>query len=353
MRPAAASEAKPIVVLYAESGKGKTKSALMLAKGFEPDMNRVVMIETEAGRGEAYARDPEVGGYQVIPLRGEFSPKTYGQAIAAAEAAKARVCIIDSGSHEWEGVGGVLAMAAANQEANRKGPLIWQKPKIEHQREFVGRLTQTPIPLVIVTLRAKYPMFEVQPHDIARWEEAGKPGGDKARPKVGEWARSWRLEPKQADDFLYEAMVHGWIDEAHRFHVTKYTLDELRAVFLTGEQISVETGKRLALWANFEPTRQVPDSATNGAGTPPADHPGESDEAPPEVQQQTSARPRLIDVHQRFTLERYLRQANIPAAELCDAAKVKTLAEIPEANYQRAEEWIKKRATRSSPPASV
>src|SRR5271157_2791359 len=109
-RKAVASEAKPLIGLYAESGCGKTKSALLLAKGFADDMSKVGMIETESGRGEAYASEPDVGGYQVLSLRKEFSPKLYGEAIALAETMKLQVLIIDSASHEWEGVGGVLDM---------------------------------------------------------------------------------------------------------------------------------------------------------------------------------------------------------------------------------------------------
>jgi hypothetical protein len=246
-RPAATTEAKPLVGLYAESGTGKTKSALLLAKGFAGDMTKVGMIETESGRGEAYARDPVVGGYQVLPLREDFSPKAYGAAIAAAEKAGLHVLIIDSASHEWEGVGGVLDMAAKNQANDKKGPLVWQQPKIDHKRQFMLRLMQTPIPLVIVCMRAKYPMYQVKPEHVKEWEAAGKPG---TPPKPGEWARSWKLEPIQADDILYEMFVHGWIDHAHRFHVTKYTVDELRDVFVEGEPISTETGKRLILWAS-------------------------------------------------------------------------------------------------------
>jgi hypothetical protein len=49
-------------------------------------------------------------------------------------------------------------MAADNQEKGTKGVLVWQQPKIKHQRHFMLRLMQTPIPLVIVCMRAKYPM---------------------------------------------------------------------------------------------------------------------------------------------------------------------------------------------------
>lgn len=255
IRPAVASEAKPLIGLYAESGKGKTKSALLLAKGFAGDMARVVMIETESGRGEAYADDPLVGGFQVISLRGDFSPSTYGAAIAEAERSLAKVLIVDSASHEWEGVGGVLAMAAANQAANKKGPIVWQQPKIQHQREFMGRLLQTPIPLVIVCMRAKYPMYEVKARHVEQWEAAGSPGN---RPKIGEWARHWALEPKQADDILYEMFVHGWIDDEHRFRGTKYTLEVLRQVLVDGEPISAATGERLGAWSQGRAPKSAP-----------------------------------------------------------------------------------------------
>ena len=75
IRPAAASQVKPLVGLYSESGAGKTRSALLLAKGFTGDMSKVTMIETESGRGEAYANDAEVGGGFLDagrPRRGHF-----------------------------------------------------------------------------------------------------------------------------------------------------------------------------------------------------------------------------------------------------------------------------------------
>jgi hypothetical protein len=170
---AIASEAKPLIGIYAESGKGKTYSALLLAKGFAGDMAKVGMIETESGRGEAYADDPVVGGYNVLPLRETSRPRVRPGDRARRERGL-RVLIIDSASHEWEGVGGVLAMAAANQADGKKGVLVWQQPKILHQREFMGRLLQTPIPLVIVCMRAKYPMKEATAEDVERVKGDGK-----------------------------------------------------------------------------------------------------------------------------------------------------------------------------------
>lgn len=230
LRPARRSEAKPLIGLYSESGCGKTLSALFLARGFVGPKGRIGMIETEAGRGEAYA-DTLPGSYEVIPMREDFSPKNYGDAISAAENAKLDALIIDSASHEWEGAGGVLMMAAKNQAEGKKGPMVWQLPKMDHQRHFMLRLMSTPIPLVIVCMRAKYPMEE------------------KITDGKKEWTRSTNLDPKQSDDILFEMFVHGWIDQKHNFHGTKYTLDSLKSVLVDGKPLSIATGEVLAEWA--------------------------------------------------------------------------------------------------------
>jgi hypothetical protein len=225
-RPANLSEAKPLIGLYAESGCGKTWSALLLARGFVGSTGRIGMIETEGGRGEAFMGRPPVGNYLVRPIRQNFSPEEYGRAITTAEKANLDALIIDSASHEWEGAGGVLAMAAENQANGLKGVLVWQQPKISHQRHFMLRLMQTTIPLVIVCMRAKYPMEQVK----------------------GQWQRSATLEPKQADDILFEMFIHGWIDADHKFHGTKYTVPELEPVIKDGQPISIESGRALKAW---------------------------------------------------------------------------------------------------------
>jgi hypothetical protein len=312
IRDAIATEAKPLLGLYALSGHGKTFGALQVAKGFVGDMPKVCMIETEAGRGEAHAGDPVIGGYKVISLREDFSPKTYGGAIEAAEKGGFQALIIDSASHEWEGVGGVLAMAEEERGKGKKGQAVWARPKIEHSREFMLRLTQTPIPLVIVCMRAKYPMYEVTAKHLELWEAAGRPGGKP--PKVGEWARSWQLEPKQSEDILSEMFVHGWIDEAHRFHGTKFTLDVLAQVFIEGEPLGIETGKRLAAWAAG---RAVPGQ--------------------------------FIDAAQQREIETQCKAVGVQVAEFLAAAKVSGLDQILSTRYDAAMNWLRKRTPTKGP----
>ena len=256
-RAARRDQAKPLIGLYSESGRGKTWSALLLARGFVGPNGKIGMIETEGGRGEANVGREPVGQYLVRPIRQNFSPMEYGKASTDAENEKVDALIIDSASHEWEGAGGVLAMAAANDSAGKKGVLVWQQPKIDHQRHFMLRLMQTPIPLVIVCMRAKYPMMQL-PNK--------------------EWARSPTLEPKQADDILFEMFVHGWIDQEHKLHVTKYTLPELANVIEDGKPISIDTGRALAEWARGTAPHQ-PDAVTP---RPPDDPPKDGRGVPSE-----------------------------------------------------------------------
>jgi hypothetical protein len=234
IRKANRGEAKPLVGLYAQSGAGKTWSSLLLARGFCGPKGHIVMIETEGGRGEAFG-DLIEGGYDVLSMRDDFAPAKFGQAISLVEAAHPDVLIIDSASHEWSGAGGVLDMAAENQK-KFKGPLVWQKPKMDHARHFMLRVLQTPVRLVILCMRAKYPMREIK-----------KPDGTK------EWVRSELLDPDQAADILFEMFVHGWIDQEHRLHVTKLTRPDLADVFRDNEPITLTTGERLAAWAKGLP----------------------------------------------------------------------------------------------------
>lgn len=236
IRPARRGEAKPLIGFYDKSGNGKTLSALFLARGFVGRAGKIVMAESESGRGEAHMDTvigaSYVGGFDVVSLRDDFSPKAYADAIGLAEQANAQALIIDSASHEWEGIGGVLHMAEMKRQDGAKSMQVWTQAKIDHQRYFIGRLLQTPIPLVILCMRAKVPMEEYT-------DEKGKK----------QMRRSDMLVPKQDHDILFEMFVHGHFDPEHRFHGTKYTKPELADVLRSGEPITNATGEALARWA--------------------------------------------------------------------------------------------------------
>jgi hypothetical protein len=222
---------KPLIGFYSESGCGKTYSGLLLARGFVGPSGKIVMIDTESGRGSLYA-DVLPGGYEVLELREPFTPERYIEAIQAVEQSGAQIGVLDSASHEWEGLGGVLDQAILNeQKSGKQGLHNWRGPKMEHAK-FMLKLLQSPIPW-IVCLRAKFKTRQ----------------GKNAQGKT-EIVKDDHTTPIQADDFIYEMTVHGEIMADHTFRLTKCSHPALRQAMPNNEMTTVEHGQRLAAWCN-------------------------------------------------------------------------------------------------------
>jgi len=234
-RLAQRTNAKPLIGFFGQSGSGKTFSALLLARGFVGREGKIAMVETEGGRGEAFVGydGPEgyIGPYYVVPLEGNFAPPVYEEAIGRAEKEKADALLIDSASHEWEGTGGVLDIAAATEaRVGKKGLIVWKDAKTQHGR-FVRRLMQTPIPLVIVNMRAKFKSRQT------------KKGGET------EIVRDEFTTAIQADDFIFEMMAHAEILMDHKLRVTKVGVPWMKPIFTSGMMIGNPTGEALAAGA--------------------------------------------------------------------------------------------------------
>jgi hypothetical protein len=105
--PAKREQVSLLIALAGASGSGKTFSALRLARGMSPD-GKIMFIDTEARRGLHYA---EQFKFLHADMRPPFTPARFVEGIQAAEAAGAEVVIIDSFSHEYDGVGGIMDWA--------------------------------------------------------------------------------------------------------------------------------------------------------------------------------------------------------------------------------------------------
>jgi hypothetical protein len=220
---------KPLIGLYSESGCGKTHTSLILARGFVGPTGKIIQADTERGRGSLFA-DILPGGYETFQIGEPFSPAKYIEAIDFVE--KSGVGIIDSCSHEWEGLGGVLEMAGDNeQRSGKQGLHNWRQPKMEHAK-FVLRLLQSSIPW-IVCLRAKYKTRQ------------GK--DDKGKTII---IKDEVTSPIQAEDFVYELTFHAELLTNHSLVVTKEGHPELRKCFPKDKSgpITFEHGKLLADW---------------------------------------------------------------------------------------------------------
>src|SRR4051794_10757149 len=87
------------------SGSGKTYSALLLAYGLSNDWNKVAVIDTENHSADLY---DHLGPFNVLHLAPPFTPEKFIEALRVCEKANMEVIVIDSSSHEWDGVGGIL-----------------------------------------------------------------------------------------------------------------------------------------------------------------------------------------------------------------------------------------------------
>lgn len=249
IKPATRQGVKPLIALYSESGCGKTYSALLLARGLAGPGGKIVMGDSESGRGSLYADIAEIAGYETFDLTAPFTPARYVEAVDAIEQAGAAIGIIDSGSHEWEGMGGVLDMAGDIEEKSGKTGLhCWKTPKFEHAK-FVQRLLRTKIPF-IVCLRAKY--------------KSRQKKDDKGKTII---VKDETTSPIQAEDFIFEATCHAEILPNHSIVVTKCSHPALRDCFPKDqtEPIAIKHGAALAKWcasAGSPAVEKVPKVAT-------------------------------------------------------------------------------------------
>lgn len=259
IRKATTAGTRGLICFYSESGGGKTYSALLMARGMAGPTGKIVMIDTENRRGEIYADDPKIGGYDVLPLDEPFSPAAYMAAIQEAEEYGADVIIIDSGSHEWEGIGGVLDMAARISENRAKkygrdwnGETQfgdWKDPKAAHKK-LIGRMMRSSAH-IIVCLRAQYKSRQIDQKDYAKF------GIDsKAKSTV---IRDDYQSPIQDEKFIFEMTVHLYFSNKNPgVPIVTKCPDMLIEAFPDGKMISAATGAKVAaFYEQGAPTNQA------------------------------------------------------------------------------------------------
>jgi hypothetical protein len=136
------------------AGSGKTHSALKIAAGLA-EGGRIFVADTENDRACLEAGKPGIPDFFVTPILPPFRPETFMNVMENALNEGARVLILDTLSHEWEGEGGILeqkeALEAAKPNANPWSH--WSQIMPAHNR-MKNKILAYPIHL-IVTLRTK------------------------------------------------------------------------------------------------------------------------------------------------------------------------------------------------------
>lgn len=144
---------------YGRSGGGKTYSAIKLASGLVGG-DKICLIDTENGRASHYADDFD--NLYILDLEPPFTPARYIEAIKTAEKQGYKAIILDSISHEWDGIGGCLEMAEEKTKSgkDKEGLNKWAKPKAEH-RKLMNMLLQSKAHIIFCA-RAKEEMEQIK-----------------------------------------------------------------------------------------------------------------------------------------------------------------------------------------------
>lgn len=235
------------------SGTGKTYSALLMARGIAETVTGrkgapIGFVDTENRRALHYKQDfPEMVHFDMkaVDAKGDmvgFPPERWIEVIDAAEAAGLPVLVIDSFSHAWEGVGGVLDLHATTLERLTRGDdskkdarsqLAWAEVKPRYRR-LIDRIVRAKCHLIICT-RAK-PVMQ------ARGENARN---TKTRRKDVPW------DPASDGDLMFEMTTMVILDPSapgcpvHRIKVA----DQFKGLLDPRQPMSERTGRAMAEWA--------------------------------------------------------------------------------------------------------
>lgn len=243
----------PAIAIAGPSGSGKTESALRLARGY-CGKEKFLVVDTEEKR--ALYKKSRYQPWDWMDFQPPFTPENYVDALEAGKGYKA--VILDSGSHEYSGPGGLQDIQMATLERMSKGNEArmdaltapsWKDAKHRHKSKFMSYLIRYPA-LLIVCLRAEPKVKFVK--------------DDKGKMQIVDAG----YVPICEKMFMYEMLV-GCMMTADNAGVPQHVKRlevELEPVFLAGKQIDEGTGERLALWASGKAREPAPtETATNGA----------------------------------------------------------------------------------------
>lgn len=183
IRKAVREGVRIVLGLYGVSGGGKTRTALEIAYGLTDfKAEKIGFLDAENGRGRIYSDclKDEAGIIQefwIADLDPPFSPARYADAILEFQKHGIEVLIIDSGSHEYEGTGGVLEMREPLPGSFAKRDNV---AKAEHKK-YMNVLLQSDMH-VIVCLRAREKVLieKVQNPQTRKMETVYSPQGIQA-----------------------------------------------------------------------------------------------------------------------------------------------------------------------------
>lgn len=244
-----------LISIGGTSGAGKTYSALLLAAGIAGPTGRVGFIDTENGRGSMYADSPGIAaalpnGYEILRLDPQFTPERYIEAIKAAEGAGINVLVIDSATHEWEGIGGCCDIAENNK---LKGMPNWSKAKMAHKR-FVNHCLSSSMH-IIFCLRAREKVKIVKRGDPVIDAAFGVDNPERYEKDsvipIG-------LQPIAEKSFVFEMLLSLLLDEKSHSAMAVKVPEPLAHLFPGTKLLTKADGERIRQWNDTGAVQEEP-----------------------------------------------------------------------------------------------
>jgi hypothetical protein len=208
------------IALAGPSGSGKTRSALELATGLAGD-GKILLADTEGNRGLHYA---DLYKFDHVEFTPPYTPERCAELIELAEARGYAVLIVDSGSDEYEGNGGLQEIRDTTKDE------FWAKTKARHKHALINRIRRSRI------------------HSIwcLRCEERvkiSKVNGQTVVETLG-----W--QPICEKRFLYEMQSSFRFDPERPGVPVPIKLYDIHAKFFAnGAMVNRDAGRQLAAWA--------------------------------------------------------------------------------------------------------
>lgn len=239
-RPAAYSPQPLLLAVAGPTGSGKTMSALILARGLVGDQGRIFGIDTENGRMLRYrqAHFKDRFRFEYCAIAAPFSPANYLGAMQAAVKGGADCVVIDSGTHEWAGVGGCADMhdellekmaGGVDWKMEKMSALAWKVPKREHKTMMAWTI-QAPVH-IIWCLRAEPKLKVVKVMEDGKEKTKYIDAG---------------FQPICEKMFMYEMTASIMLSDAARgVPIPIKVPDELSDIFKTDSVITEEMGAKL------------------------------------------------------------------------------------------------------------
>lgn len=197
--PATRSASKARIALPGPSGSGKTYTGLTLGcRLAEKAGGRLAVIDTERGKSQMYKGINDWDFDVYTPQ--SFAPASLTEALGVVAGGGWPVCLIDSWSHYWSGVDGMLEQV--DRRAKGGNNFSGWKEAGPDERRMIDALVSAPFH-VIVTLRVKTE-YVIEDNDR----------GKKVPRKVG-------LKPEQRNNLEYEFDVIGDMDLDNVLSVSK------------------------------------------------------------------------------------------------------------------------------------